>query len=749
MTHDTSLSPLRCRFLALLLCVAVMAPVHAGEGAAAETGRPTVALVLSGGGAKGLAHLGVIQVLEDLRVPVDIVVGTSMGAIVGGLYAAGWDPEELEQDVLRMDWGRALRDTPDRQVRALRRRQEDRDLPDQITIGVQRDGIALPRGFVQGQYLAAGLRRFAERAQGIADFDRLPIRYRAMAADLETGEPVLLADGDLTTAMRASMSIPGLVAPVERDGRLLVDGGILNNIPVDVARAMGADVIIAVDLGADVLADDNLDNPLAVMNRALDIMMRRRSEELLAGLGPGDILIQPDFTGIPISAVDFLRVREALVAGALGARARLPELQALSLDAADYEAWQVGHRRPMVLPVVPHFLRIDNQSGFDTALLRSRIRQRPGEALDRDALEHDLNVLYGMGYFERVDFRLEEDDRGRQGVVVTVVSRSWGPNYLRLGLVLEDDFDANANYQATASFLVTEVNRLGAEWRSDLRIGDRPRALSEFWQPFGPGARFFVAPRVEIRRERVPVFEEESQIGETRVSRQRAGVHLGYELSPTTELRTGIELGLGQSEPRVLAPELERFDFTTGEVFASLTRDRLDNPRFPTRGYSAQILWRVSHPDIGADERYQQLEGNWLGAWTRGANTLLTGLRIGSTVQGDAPVYDLFSLGGFLNLSGYRQGELTGANQGLARAVYYRRVAGGGEEGLFGLPTYAGLSAEAGNVWEDRRDAGLEDLVYSGSLLLALDAPIGAVYLGYGMAEGRRGNLYLYLGQQF
>ena len=736
------------RVLSFTLSVLLLwIPLHAVGQSADE--RPTIALVLSGGGAKGLAHLGVIRELENLRVPVDIIVGTSMGAIVGGLYAAGWDPVELEGEVIRMDWGRAFIDTPDREVRALRRRQEDRDLPDQITIGVRRDGVAFPRGLVQGQYLMVGLRQFARRAEGIEDFDALPIRYRAMAVDLHTGEPVLLADGDLSTAMRASMAIPGLINPVERDGRLLVDGGLVNNIPVDVAREMGADIIIAVDVGADALGADGLDNPLAVMNQALDIMMRRRSEELLATLGPNDILIEPDLTGIAISAVDFLRVREASVAGTLAARAHLAQLLALAMDEEAYAAWQLGQRRPLITPEVPAFVRIDNQSSLSDQLLLGRIRQQPGTPLDRDALEEDLNILYGMGYFERVDYRLEENEAGERGVVVTAVSRSWGPNYLRLGLTLEDDFRANANYLATVSYLMTEVNAMGAEWRSDVAIGDRPRLFSEFWQPFGAQGRFFVAPRLDIQRERVPVFEDGDQVGETRVSRQRGGLHLGYEISPTTEVRTGVEIGRGQSRPRVLAPELERFDFTSGEVFLRLTRDRLDNPRFPTRGYTASLLWLASDAALGADERYQRVDANWLGAWTLGDNTLLTGLRFGSFISGDAPVYDLYSLGGFLNLSGFQQGELTGAHRGLGQAIYYRRIAGAGEDGLFGLPTYVGLSAEAGNVWEDRSDAAFNDLVYSGSLLFAVDAPIGAVYLAYGRAERRRGNLYLFLGQRF
>ncbi len=742
MVQRSSERRFRCRFLALLLLLLAVGPLAAGE-------RPTVALVLSGGGAKGMAHLGVIRVLEELRVPVDIVVGTSMGAIVGGLYAAGWDPVELEREVLRLDWSRAFRDQPDREIRALRRRQEDRDLPGQITLGLRQDGIAFPRGLVQGHYLTANLRGFAARADGIDDFDALPIRYRAMAVDLETGEPVLLADGDLTSAMRASMSIPGLVAPVERDGRLLVDGGLLNNIPVDIARALGADVIITVDVGADAVASGDLDNPLAVMNQALDIMMRHRSEVLLASLGPRDILIEPDFTGIPISAVDFLRVREASVAGMLAARARLAELQHLALDADRYRIWQQGHRREQVPPLVPDFVRVVNDSALDDAILRSRIRQQPGEPLDRELLEHDINVLYGMGHFEHVDYRLERDDRGREGVVITASAKSWGPNYLRLGLTLEDDFRASATYQATASLLLTEVNRMGAEWRTDLQLGNRPRVLTEFWQPFGSAARWFVAPRLEAKRESVPVFEDRDQVGETRVSRQRAGLHLGYEISPTTEVRTGLEFGRGQSRPRVLAPELERFDFTSGEVFVQLARDRLDNPRFPTRGYSARLVWLASDPALAADERHQRLEGSWLGAWTGQRNTLLTGVRFGTYLRGDAPVYDLFSLGGFLNLSGFQQGELTGAHLGLGRAIVYRRIAGGGDSGLFGLPTYVGASLEAGNVWQERGDADLDDLVYSGSLLLGVDAPIGAVYAGYGQAEGRRGNVYLFLGQQF
>ncbi|MCC5812651.1 MAG: patatin-like phospholipase family protein [Ectothiorhodospiraceae bacterium] len=731
--------------LAALCCAVSVA--SAGESTTEPVAeRPTVALVLSGGGAKGLAHLGVIKVLEELQVPVDMVIGTSMGAIVGGLYVSGWEPRALERAVEGMDWATAFRDRTERRGVAFRRKQDERDLPGQLTLGLRGDGVALPRGFIQGQQLSQALRRFAESTLHVQHFDDFPVRYRALAVDLMTGEVVVLADGNLPEAMRASMSIPGLIAPVEWNERLLIDGGIQDNIPIQVARDMGADVVIAVDVGGEALSDGELDNPFAVMDQSLNIMMRTRSAEQIATLGDNDILIRPDLLGIPVDSADFHRSAEATVAGELAARQQLQALTRLSVDAESYALWQQRLRDQQRPGQRMDFVRINNRSGIADEIIRARLPDIEGRPLDVDAMEAAMDRIHGLEYFERTDYRIVSDG-DRTGVEVTTVGKSWGPGYLRVGLALEDDLDTDASYLASVSYLQTEVNRLGAEWRVDAQIGSRPRLFGEFWQPFGYATRYFVAPRAEAYREAVPVYTDGDQSGEVRVNRQLLGLHGGRELGAIGEVRVGMERGAGRVKPLVTGPGTDRFTFSTAEGFVSLALDTLDNPRFPTRGMVTEMSWTRSVGDLGADQRYGRAELDWLMASSFGRHTVLTGLRYATVTEGEIPVYSLYSLGGFLNLSGYQQNELTGDRLALGRLIYFRRM-GGGQQ-LAGFPTYLGGSLEVGNVWDQDATARASDLIYSGSLLLGLDLPVGMVYLAYGRADGRDGNIYLTLGRTF
>ncbi|HXO63181.1 MAG TPA: patatin-like phospholipase family protein, partial [Steroidobacteraceae bacterium] len=289
--------------------------------------RPRIGLVLSGGGARGVAHVGVLKVLEDMHVPVDAIAGTSMGAVVGGLYASGLSAREIEKIMTSLNWQDAFRDRPPREDLTLRRKQEDQSFLVKFPLGVRGGRILLPKGLIEGQSLNELLRRLTLPVVRITKFDDLPTRFRAVATDLESGEPVVLDSGDLTSAMRASMSAPGIFAPVEREGRILVDGGIADNVPVDIARRMGVDIVIVVDVGAPLLGRDRLKDVTSISNQMLAILIRRNAEQQLATLGPKDVLIAPPLG--EASSFDFGAVGRVIGAGEAAARADAPALRQL------------------------------------------------------------------------------------------------------------------------------------------------------------------------------------------------------------------------------------------------------------------------------------------------------------------------------------------------------------------------------------------------------------------------------------
>src|SRR6202522_2125080 len=282
-----------CALAASYQWVYAAAPPNAPAAPPAEV-RPRICLVLSGGGARGMAHIGVLKILEELKVPIECIAGTSMGAIVGGLYASGMTAEQIDSTMRPVDWQEAFRDAPPRLALAFRRKQDDRNFLVKLPLGLKHGKILLPKGFIQGQKLQETLRQLTLPFSNSTDFDLLPTPFRAVATDLETGNAVIMDKGDLSIAMRASSSAPGVFPPVDHEGRLLVDGGVAENLPVSVARAMHADILIVSDVSYPLQPRAALDSALSITNQMLAILVRKDSDRQRASLGSRDVLIQPD-----------------------------------------------------------------------------------------------------------------------------------------------------------------------------------------------------------------------------------------------------------------------------------------------------------------------------------------------------------------------------------------------------------------------------------------------------------------------
>lgn len=728
----------------LALCLALAPPPAEAEG---SKDRPVVGLVLGGGGAKGIAHVGVLKALEELQVPVDLVVGTSMGAIAGGLYAQGHSPDMLESLVLDLDWQDAFRDAPARALRSFRRKAEDQAFPYQVRLGLRADTLLLPLGVVQGQRLTAVLRELSLRSAGIEDFDALPLPFRATAVDLDSGEVLALGAGDLALAMRASMAIPGAIAPVDWAGRLLVDGGLANNLPIDLAREMGADIVIAVDVGGLDADGRELTGPIAVMDQALHLMIRQNVVRQLEGLGPDDILLQPDLAAAEVGATDFGGAAEALAAGLAAARGAAARLQRLAVDDARWQRYVADLRgsKETVLPV--DFIRLDNRSRLDDRLLLSRVRSATGEPLDVAQLHTDIERIFGLGYFDRVDYRYLQDG-DEAGIEITAVPHSWGPRYLRFGIALEDDFDANASYHAAISLLQTEINRWGAEFQADLEVGSEPGLSFSFLQPLRADARAYVKPWVEARREDFNVFSDGALIGRYRVAQQEGGLAVGRELGTTSDLRVGMQYGRAAARVRIDSPQLPpSASFATSQAFAQFRFDTLDDTFMPRRGGLLDLRYDYSSRSIGADDDFQRLTISTLGAFSIHRNSFIGRLRFGQFVSGEAPAYLPYTLGGFFNLSGFERNELTGSRLFHVQGAYLRQVTG--YRAIGGFPVFLGGALEAGNVWDSAAERRFSDLIPSASAIGVLMTPIGALYLGFGVAEGGRTAAYLSLGRLF
>jgi NTE family protein len=725
------------------LCLAVPRMVLAQQGTDAQVDRPRIGLVLSGGGARGAAHVGVIRVLEELNIPVDYIAGTSMGSIIGGLYASGLSADEIEAALESMDWDDVFSDRPPRVERPFRRKRDDDLYLVTSRPGFNDGQLMFPSGAIQGQKFDLALRRLVKHVSAVSDFDALPIPFRAVASDIGTGKPVVLAGGDLAMAMRASMAVPGAFAATEIDGRLLVDGGITNNLPIDVARAMGADIVIAVDISTPLAPPENVRNMLQITGQLTSIMTRTNAELQIASLSEQDVLIIPELGDISSAAFD--RAPEAIEVGRAAAEAKRRQLVRLSLPGRELQAL-VAERNPLPPAAqTVEFVRIVNNSRVADAVVREHIRQPIGEPLDLPGLEADIGRLYGLELFQTVHYDLVEDEEGRPGIEITANERSWGPNYLQFGVALSNDFRGDNRYNMAIGYLRTAINPLNGELRFGVQVGEDPILAANWYQPLDYAARYFVESRARTERRNVAVFEGSSDpFAEYRISQSEIELSGGRNFGLLAAARIGYRWGTGDVDVRVGAPDLEEFDYDSGSVFGRVLYDSLDNLSFPTSGGIVLAEYNVYRDGLGGDDDFEQLRSQVNRIRTFGAHTVGVGASFNTTTSGDAPIQNRFRMGGFLDLSGLPQDYVSGQHTALVQAIYYRRA-----PLIPYFQWYLGSSLELGNAWESRDDISVGSAILNGSIFLGLDTPLGPLYLGYGLSEGGQDAAFFYLGKTF
>lgn len=731
----------------LLFALLLLLPL----GTLAANTPPKIGLVLSGGAARGLAHIGVLKALDEQGIHVDAIAGTSMGAVIGGLYAAGYTPRELEQLALELDWKQALSDSPPRVDVPFRRKQDDRDFLVKQKLSFRDDGtLGLPLGAIQGQNLSMLLESLLVHTSDTRNFDQLAIPFRAVATDISTGEKVVFSKGHLPQAIRASMSIPAVFAPVEVNGKLLVDGGMVDNIPVDVARQMGVDVVIVVDIGNPLLDRKQLTTVVDMLNQSVTLMTRKNSEAQLATLKSSDILVQPPLSGY--SSTDFGRVPQLIDAGYRATSILAPRLATLRKPAdaeavALSEARTPGERQPVI-----DRIEVENNSKVSDDVILHYIRQPLGEHLDLERLQRDMSTLYGLDYFDQVQYRVVHNKKSADGksdnvLVIHAYGKRGGTDYLRLGLNLSDDLRGDSTFNVGGSYRMNGINRLGAEWLTRLQIGDQQEVYSEFYQPLDVGSRYFVAPYLFNEAQNVEATDNDDPIAEYRLERYGYGINLGRQIANNGEFRLGVAQAFGKADVRVGEQSLPDYHFNEGYAQLQYSFDTMDNVDFPREGENIQTSFREHTPSLGDDDRYRQWDFRLDKALSSGPNTWVLGGGYGRTIDDADVVVSSFLLGGARQISGYRQDALAGQNYSLGRVIYYRRMT---ERSFLPLdfPFYLGGSLERGRVWnnDNSYDTGY---VNAGSILMGFETPLGPLSFSYGLNDASEHAVYINLGRNF
>ncbi len=561
---------------AVTAAVPIAAPVAAASAPAAKpaasghtcdadggpAGRPSVGLVLSGGGARGYAHLGVLKVLEDNRIPIDCIAGTSMGAVVGGLYASGMAAGEMQKRLSEVNLADIAFDVTERADLPQTSREDERLYINGLTLGFGKKGVKVPVGLVQGNRLQALLASWTAAVPTNQPFDRLPIPYRAVATDLQTGQMVVLDHGSLPLAIRASMAMPGLFAPAEINGRALVDGGLVSNLPVDTARQMGANVVIAVDIGSQLRPLDALASPADVMQQMVGILIRQNVTAQRKQLDAQDVLLTPDLGSLAFT--DFQNAKQAIAAGAAAATAALPKLKRFALTPEQYAAYRSAHAQPLPPPIRITRIDIKTSGGVPKRVVSNALHVKPGDTYDPDTVSQDLLGLTTGGNFESVAQQIVS--HGNENVLeIDAREKYWGPNFLLFGLGMSSSSTDEGGFRLHVGYRRPWLTESGLEFRADTTIGsDLQSARIEFRQPLSMAYGVYLSPYAEYQRRYANLYDDSGDVKITQYLMQtaRAGLDFGLPIGRLGDFRIGLGYVTGHGSPTYNLP----FDDGNGQT---------------------------------------------------------------------------------------------------------------------------------------------------------------------------------------
>lgn len=730
----------------IILCLCVT-PSLAAE-------RLKIGVVLSGGGAKGAAHVGVLKILEEHNIPVDYIAGTSIGAYVAGMYSLGYSASEVEAIMMGVNWDSGYSDTIPRNILSYRDKQlRDRyNIP--LNIGYNEGQVRAPSGLLRGQTMSQLLRQSTDLVQQFGHFDDLAIPYRAVATDLETSLPVVISHGSMVKAMQASATVPGALQPAQIEGKLLVDGGIANNMPVDVVKAMGADIIIAVDIGSPLVKKDKLDSTIAVLDQLSNFLTNASTEKQKQLLTDKDVLIRPAIDAL--STTDFTIMPLALTLGKEAANGQLYKLSSMSVSPEEYAAYVEAKKAKgkLLMADVRHPINeivFENQSKVSLNLLTETLDIKPGQAVSKDELNEALKRIYSLNKFERVDAEFVEGEDGRI-LTVTTKAKSWGPNYFQLGFNWEDDFNSESAISFDMAYTMTDLTFNGGEWRNEVKLGIEKLFATEFYQPLDRDQQFFSRARYQYDTRDWDLYDNNSRILTFDKKTHTIELGIGYNYT----LQGMIELGLVAEKGSIVNDVwlTQDLDFSSYGAYFRFGYDSLDSISFPTSGNRVTLNVYVRNEDFNDtidDNQNQynvQIEADWKGALSVGNHAFVGKASIATNNNDGLNMLHLSELGGFLNLSGYHKDSIMGAHK-VFGAFIYQYDLGRDALGMTDYPLYLGWSLEAGNVWDERTDVTLTDLIYASSLYIGTDTSMGPAALGFGITDLGDKSFYLFVGKNF
>ncbi len=744
MINTLQIRPIAFTLLGVLLGAGSEAAFGAATGesyAPEDAARPRIGLVLAGGGAKGGAHVGVLKVMEELRVPVDCIAGTSMGALVGAGYASGIPADELEEFVTSIDWKLVVGGLGQRDLQPAEQKRSAVTYSNSLELGIKDGAVKIPGGVVSTLAIEDLLRSYVAKARAQPNFDKLPVPFRAVATDMVTGEMVVFRHGDLATALRASMAIPGAFAPVYIGDQILSDGGLVRNIPVDVARELCAEVVIVVNLVEPAVDPSNLQSATQLLSRSMDVMIVANEKLQLDSLTERDILI--DIATGDIGTADFERIPETIPLGEAAARGAAERLSAFAVSDAEYLAWRDRVTEPQEIKAQLAGISYEGLERVSPEYLETRSQLEVGEIVDNEAISAEARRMSALREFESTEYRMEGDPESPTLVWLPKEKR-WGPNYLQVDLGLYASGGGDLAFSLYARHRRTWLNRLGAEWRNVLEVGYDSQLKTGFYQPLDFSQTFFIEPAAGWLRTQEDIFIEGSRAATYLISNLGARIDFGVNVGNNAQLRAGYGYVRRDVEVETGSPVLEDRSHDDAGWLLSASYDSRDTPFNPTSGFAAAVEYLQSDRSLGASRSWERLEMGFGAAIPVLNDIVWLALAGGTELGSELPTDRYFAVGGPNSFPGYQLGEIWSEEYWLASSSYLWQV-----KELFSLrgqALYVGAQLTVGEN-NDRLDIIDDGTVYGGALYLTGRTLVGPLTVGFGLTSKDASSIWLSVGR--
>ena len=701
--------------------------------------RPKIGVALEGGGALGLAHIGVLEWFEEHHIPVDFIAGTSMGGLVGGFYATGISPKEEKALIQRLDWDEILTDRTRYEDLSFLRKQDQRDYPNSLIIGL-RKGLFLPAGLNAGHQIGLLIDRETLPYFGLQSFDDLPIPFRCVATDLVSGKEFIFKDGSLAEALRATMSIPGAFTPVHDGSRVYVDGGLVDNLPSNVVRQMGAEIVIAVHLETQPTAAKDIQSLLSVLEQSVRAVI---SESELRGLANADAVVSVDLGHF--SMRDFTKNSGIMQAGYQAAESKSKLLQNFALDDSGWQQYVTERDRRKISTIAnPQFIEVQGTSAPAQEDIRRYLKGFVNKPLDADKLDPALTRLTGGGRYDTLDYRIIERN-GQDGLLIVVKERDFGPPTLQPAFEVDGSEAGDIEFTLGTRLTLTDVAGFRSEWRTDFLFGNTYGISTELYRPFRAESHWFLAPHADVSDTAFQIYAKNDPLADYRFYRASIGGDLGYGFSRFSELRVGYDIGRLSTELRLGTAEIPAVE---GRVSAARLRylmDHTDDPVIPRRGFRVEsnLRWFDSSPAATAAFPVLHAKLEYFQPLSPAASIFLTS-EGGSTAGSRNTGVPQFFLGGPSRLAAYGVNELFGNQYYLFRGGYLHQIAS--ISPFFGKKVYAVGTYEAAKMYGAANESKFPNDFAAGVLA---ETALGPFFVGGSIGDSSHHKWFFQLGRVF